>query len=180
MPAEELYTSTLFRLARAYAGAFNAWAILSARYGLVFPRRVIEPYDQTLSRMRVDQCHEWAGRTHGQLVAEWGKDITFVVLAGARYADALNGLRHRQPMRGMSIGMRLRWLKIAAGLGHVDAAACCAHSATGHAAGGECCVPGCACLALVVELGRPHRADRVGEVVAAMVTRRGNGKAVAP
>ena len=50
--AKDLYISDWFRKPAAYAGRnSDAWYILSARYGLVEPNQVIEPYDVTLNRM---------------------------------------------------------------------------------------------------------------------------------
>ena len=51
-PAKDLYTSPLFKAARAYCErTYDRWFILSALHGLVEPETVIEPYDVTLARM---------------------------------------------------------------------------------------------------------------------------------
>jgi len=51
-PAKDLYTGPLFRAARAYAEAHaDAWYVLSAKYGLVHPDRVIEPYNVYLPKL---------------------------------------------------------------------------------------------------------------------------------
>lgn len=49
----ELYTGSLTRARIEYAkeAAPGAWAIASAKHGLVMPDQVVEPYDATLSNL---------------------------------------------------------------------------------------------------------------------------------
>jgi hypothetical protein len=50
MRAENLYCSDLFYKSRRYAQAnHDAWLILSAKYGLLHPSEIIEPYDVNLA-----------------------------------------------------------------------------------------------------------------------------------
>jgi len=159
--ARDLYTSPLFVKSRAFAERFDAWAILSARHGLVMPSQVIEPYDETLTKMKAEQRRAWWVMVGRQLREKWPEAWampTFTCLAGSLYLGGMTGLRYRDPMRRHGIGERLRWLNAANVLGHVDAAACCAHGASVHAHGGGACeVKGCPCRHLVVELHRTRR-----------------------
>ena len=67
-PAKDLYTSPLFRKARAYVERTGGpWFVLSAKYGLVHPDEVIEPYDLTLNTMGVADRRRWAGMVLTQL-----------------------------------------------------------------------------------------------------------------
>ena len=67
-PAADLYTSAWFRKARSYvAESGEPWFILSAKYGLVHPDKVIEPYDVTLNTMPVADRREWARSVLGDL-----------------------------------------------------------------------------------------------------------------
>ncbi|MGI8497740.1 MAG: DUF6884 domain-containing protein [Gemmatimonadaceae bacterium] len=51
-PAEDLYTSPLFRALRAYAKTHaGEWYVLSAKHGVLRPEQVIAPYEQTLNAM---------------------------------------------------------------------------------------------------------------------------------
>jgi hypothetical protein len=48
-PASQLYDSTWFRKARAYAEAkADTWRVLSAKHGAVHPGKIIAPYDASL------------------------------------------------------------------------------------------------------------------------------------
>jgi hypothetical protein len=60
-PASDLYTSALFRKAKEVARRqFDKWYILSAKYGLVRPDDLIEPYELTLTRMPKSDRAQWA------------------------------------------------------------------------------------------------------------------------
>lgn len=161
--AADLYTSPLFVLSRRYAERFDAWAILSARHGLLMPGTQVGPYEETLTTMKAEQVRAWWSMVGRQLREAWPGcgmtwDPTFTCLAGSRYLGCMTGLRYRDPMRRFGIGERLRWLKVASEHGDVDAAACCAHGASRHQGGGRCDVPGCTCLHLITELHRTRRA----------------------
>lgn len=115
-PAADLYTSRHFKAARAYVEATcDAWAILSAKHGLVMPDRVLEPYDARMPT-NADARHGWARRVNDAVVRRWCEvgfyphpepdhmgghpvlwDCTregvpsFVILAGVEYRTAFEG-----------------------------------------------------------------------------------------
>jgi cytoplasmic iron level regulating protein YaaA (DUF328/UPF0246 family) len=118
MPARDLYISDWFRKASAYAARVaDRWYILSAKYGLVAPDAVIEPYDETLNRMGVAARRAWARQVTEDLrrVLQPGDHV--VILAGSRYRQDLIGPIRQMgctvevPMEGLEIGKQLRWLK---------------------------------------------------------------------
>ncbi len=116
-PARDLYTSPWFRKARAYADRTGRpWFVLSAKYGLIHPRDVIEPYDLTLNAMRKADRRKWASRVLTQLEPHLDDAKAVVFLAGQRYRKCLKpSLRSRGlivyvPMEGLRIGEQLRWL----------------------------------------------------------------------
>lgn len=114
--ARELYSaSTLFSLSYAYAKQrADKIYILSAKYGLVFEDRILEPYNQTLNEMsRAEQLH-WAGRVLRALQKEC--DLTadhFMILAGNNYCkDLVSSLPNCEfPLAGMPLGKRMAFLK---------------------------------------------------------------------
>jgi hypothetical protein len=110
-PARDLYQSPLFRFSRAYVECTcGGWAILSAKYGLVLPCDVIDPYDLSLRKMSRAEVSEWAAKIR-QRIREVFPGESFLVLAGRTYMSAVEGLPHEAPLSGMSIGRRLSWLK---------------------------------------------------------------------
>lgn len=118
LPARDLYVSPWFRGARHFAEQEgNRWWILSAKHGLVAPDRVIEPYEQTLHRMRIAARRQWSAQVVSQLSTQVPVSSELVVLAGARYREFLQpsleqlGYPLRVPMHGLQIGEQLAWLK---------------------------------------------------------------------
>jgi len=100
-PARELYCSRLFKAAVAWLEASTrcgGWAILSAKYGLVDPDQVIEPYDLYLGSLRQCEREAWAERTRAQLLERYGDDTIFLVLAGWEYKQCLSGLMVEDPV----------------------------------------------------------------------------------
>lgn len=94
-PAADLYTGPVFSLERAWITArtdVDVWAILSAKHGLVMPDQVVEPYDLALGDLSAAERRAWAERTREQLVARWGRDAVYMIVAGADYRAALEGL----------------------------------------------------------------------------------------
>lgn len=120
VPAGELYSpSHLFQGARrSLAGRADLTYILSAKYGLVPPDRVIAPYDQTLKAMGPDERERWAGQVFAELVRRHGESvsgITFEFHAGSAYQSDLEPLLRAagaaciSPVGGMTIGRRLQF-----------------------------------------------------------------------
>ena len=115
--AQDLYTSAWFRKAREYViKSGSPWFILSAEHGLVFPERVLEPYEKTLNTMKVAERRDWARRVQAQIELELPNAIEVMIFAGARYREYLEPwLRRRYatvevPMEGLQIGKQLQWL----------------------------------------------------------------------
>jgi len=120
LPAEDLYSSELFQKSRAYLlrelKDRDQWFILSAKYGLVEPTTVIQPYNETLNAMTKPERQAWARKVLGKLqsILQTGDSVVF--LAGKKYREFLEpkicaiGCCTSVPMQGMRIGEQLRWL----------------------------------------------------------------------
>ena len=117
-PADELYTSPLFRKRRRYAEATGQpWFILSALHGLVRPDQVLEPYDMYLAGQPVTYRRQWALRVVSDLIAAVGplEGRTVEVHAGAPHVEPLEpllsaaGVEVRVPLRGLNQGQHLAW-----------------------------------------------------------------------
>jgi hypothetical protein len=125
-PARDLYTSQLFRKASAYAEQHSdRWFILSAKYGLVAPDRVIEPYDARLGHKSGPPIWAWAqdvALTLGHELAGT-PDAELLVLAGEQYRTFLRFVNYpaRVPMEGMGIGQQLGYLTRALTIAHQPA-----------------------------------------------------------
>lgn len=126
-PARELYCSRLFRLSLAYAEPrCSTTYVLSGALGLVGLDDVTAPYDRRLGGKA--ERESWARRVACTLIDRHGREVDYLVLAGADYADPLatalrtyDGCREDgwhgvasdrilRPLAGLQIGQRLRWL----------------------------------------------------------------------
>ncbi len=126
-PARELYCSPLFRLSLVYAERIcSAVYVLSALHGLVELDTVLARYNRRLGGKAEREA--WSRRIASSLIAKHGRNVAYLVIAGADYADPLaTALRthdgHRDgawggvsqsmihtPLAGMQMGARLRWL----------------------------------------------------------------------
>lgn len=117
-PARELYMSALFAKSRAYAERRGGrWFVLSAKYGLVDPTAVIEPYDLALSDRPGGDRHAWGERVVAQLIAALGSasGARIEILAGNAYVDPIRdrlidaGVTVLEPLAGLRQGERLAW-----------------------------------------------------------------------
>lgn len=114
LQARDLYgASDLFRKASSYADAVtDEWVILSAKYGLVTPDRLLPYYNQALPR---SGNKAWAAKVRRSLEDRYDLDRTrFLVLAPSHYRKYLftgSDLDYEAPMKGLGIGQQLGWLK---------------------------------------------------------------------
>lgn len=76
--------------ARAYVEAQNAeWFILSAKYGLLPPDQVIQPYNATLNDMTAEERRGWARKVADQLRPRCRRGDHIILLAGQNYREHL-------------------------------------------------------------------------------------------
>src|SRR5262249_11202238 len=120
-PGRDLYQSPLFRLCRRWAERYcEAWAIMSAHYGVVLPDQVVEPYDVTIGQHTAYgihlRPHEYSSWMYGHVQARFlcrHCPYELIVLAGKEYHACLGEHRivYQAPLDGLGIGERLAWLK---------------------------------------------------------------------
>jgi len=111
-------SSDLFRKAYSYATKkYDFVAILSAKYGLLFPDDTIEPYDLTLNDMSCQQREEWAEKVFNQMKSRLRlRDYDKILFhAGKKYREhiiqKLNrmGIKCGIPLEHLGIGKQLAW-----------------------------------------------------------------------
>lgn len=113
--ARNLYVGNLFRSAYSYArraGASPIW-ILSARHGLVASDAVIAPYNCAVGGFNRAELGQWLELVGTQLSALPSGEILALVPAAYERALEPRAADLRNPLRGMAIGQRLRFLKVA-------------------------------------------------------------------
>lgn len=113
--AQEMYLpSELFKRASAYVKAnYSRWFILSAKYGLLEPDDVIEPYNITLTNMSKSEIESWSRDVFEKLLKYNINDVDFY--AGKQYRKYLIPLleAHRihcfVPLQSLGIGQQLHF-----------------------------------------------------------------------
>lgn len=112
-PARELYCGSLFQAARRYAEARGQrWLVMSAKLGIIEPDAVIEPYEQRLAKGF--SLELWAAWVACSIVDRAPRVVE--ILAGVGYARPVARELGRakvaafEPMSGLGLGQRLRWL----------------------------------------------------------------------
>lgn len=115
--AKDLYDSALFAKSRKFVEQHcDSWFILSAKYGLVAPAEVIEPYEETLNKKPRRERDVWANGVWALLRRQLSADDRVTILAGERYREHLvprikeYGCHVNVPMKGLGIGRQLQWL----------------------------------------------------------------------
>ena len=112
--------SDLFSKAYSYATKnYDFVAILSAKYGLLFPDDKIEPYDLTLNDMKSEQRKDWAERVFNQIRSRLNlKEFDKVFFhAGKKYRQYLIpkleniGIHCESPLEHLRIGDQKAWYK---------------------------------------------------------------------
>ena len=116
--AQEMYLlSQLFKKASYYIKQqnYDKWFILSAKYGLLNPNDIIEPYDLTLSNMKSEDIKKWSEKIFNQLVIYNIDEIDFYT--GEKYRKYLISLLKEKniicniPLKGLGIGQQLKFYK---------------------------------------------------------------------
>jgi cytoplasmic iron level regulating protein YaaA (DUF328/UPF0246 family) len=107
--------SALFRYAFGYCQRhYDRVFILSAKYGLLHPDAVIEPYNVTLKAMTRAERNEWGTKIADDIKRTLQPTDVLYFHTGRDYSDPLLGLVPQecvQPLEGMSIGWRLHFYR---------------------------------------------------------------------
>ncbi|MBN2019681.1 MAG: hypothetical protein JW749_05595 [Sedimentisphaerales bacterium] len=115
--AGDIYLSPLFKKAKEFANKnFDRWYILSAKYGLIAPNKLIEPYEKTLNTMPREDRHKWTEKVFEEIKTHTKANDEITFIAGTRYRQGLTplllkrGNKVQVPMEGLGIGKQLQWL----------------------------------------------------------------------
>ncbi len=116
-PAESLYTGPLFLAAKRFAVMSGyPWLIVSAKYGVIPPAKVVAPYERTLLTMGEADLGAWKVMVEQQLKPLQGTRL--VVLASKVYEQVTHTFEGEvdYPLRGMNLFQRIAWLRDAENL----------------------------------------------------------------
>lgn len=114
--AKDLYISDLFKKSLKYCQVnYDKIFILSAKYGLLELDDQIDTYDMTLNNMNEKQKKQWSYKVYHQIIKKIDEDDVLYFHCGLNYRKYLirklkNDLK--EPMKGISIGLQLRFYKL--------------------------------------------------------------------
>ncbi|HOV17014.1 MAG TPA: hypothetical protein PLF50_05935 [Candidatus Cloacimonadota bacterium] len=118
-PAKDLYISPLFKKSRYFVEKnCDKWFILSAKYGLLSPEQIVEPYNETLKSYGVKEKTAWAELVFREIAKHIHPGDKIVFLAGKSYRQLLIpklqnlGVLIEIPMKDLEIGKQLHYLNI--------------------------------------------------------------------
>lgn len=115
--AQEMYKpSQLFSKILRYIKIqnYDKWFILSAKYELLKPNEIIEPYNISLNNMNKKEKIHWSNNVFKQLIKYKPDLIDFY--AGENYRKYLIPLIEDEniiyyiPLKGLGIGKQMQWL----------------------------------------------------------------------
>lgn len=113
--AKDIYTGGYTKMSIGWAELnCSTFFILSAKYGLLDPFRVIKPYNVRLTDYDEDEVTGWGNMVQEQLFDFGIAGRVVVVLAGMDYTDAVKYPGENDVLelcRNMKMGDRLRWMK---------------------------------------------------------------------
>jgi hypothetical protein len=119
--ARDLYIGSLFKLSFRHAqAAADDVHILSALHGLVDPSTRLEPYDYSMAQMFVSAQRAWGVRVLTELKAAYPlTPLRIIFYAGQHYIRPImeavtvetSYWTFKNPLEGMDLFERLRWLK---------------------------------------------------------------------
>ena len=111
--AKDMYISPLFRYMYRYAKKrSNKIYILSAKYGVLEENTIIRNYNKTLNAATEQEKKEWSKNVM-QILANKEDFATtkFILLGGNNYFKYLTFPIAVNPLKGLSLGYRLKYLK---------------------------------------------------------------------
>ena len=118
-PAKDLYNSSLFKKSKSFVESkCDKWFILSAKYGLLLPEQVVEPYNETLKSYSVKERAIWAESVFEDISKHINSGDKIIFLAGNCYGQFLipklqaMGIQIEVPMKGLRIGEQLHYLDV--------------------------------------------------------------------
>jgi len=91
--------------------------ILSAKYGVLLPEQIIDPYDKTLYRMTKQERAEWRTAVLDVLFKLLNPSDKVISYLPRLYAEGIiealkgKGYEVEEPIAGLGRGQRLKWFK---------------------------------------------------------------------
>jgi hypothetical protein len=118
-PAKEMYIGSLFVASRKYVESVygNNYCILSAKYHLLHPDDIIEPYDMFLGKFKKEEKQEWWRITSNMLLEEFSENTEYEFYAGKDYIEGIlpvldkAGRKYNCYLNDLGMGYKIQWFQ---------------------------------------------------------------------
>lgn len=117
-PAQDFYTGTSFRVYCTYVSEnFKNWVILSAKYGMVLPSQVLEPYDTYIKDLSAEDKRILMNRFICSLKDTFPKAGKFIFFVSDAYKKAIlevisgYNISVEFPFEGLRFGQKLQFMR---------------------------------------------------------------------
>lgn len=117
--AKDLYTGSLFVASRKYVESVygNNYCILSAKYHVLMPDDIIEPYDMFLGNFKKQEKEEWWKISVDQLLNKFPENTVYHFYAGQDYIKGIlpilqdAGRKYECYLNNLGMGYKIQWFQ---------------------------------------------------------------------
>ena len=93
----------------------NNYCILSAKYHVLMPDDMVEPYDMFLGKFKKQEKEEWWKITAGQLLENFPENTIYHFYAGQNYINGIlpilqeAGRKYKCYLNDLGMGYKIQW-----------------------------------------------------------------------
>lgn len=116
--AKDLYIGSLFVASRQFCESnYDHWCILSAKYHVLMPDDIVEPYEAFLTKFSKEDKQKWGKITAEQLLSKFPEDTEFDFYVSQSYInDTLKyldsaGRVYNTYLNDLGMGYKIQWFK---------------------------------------------------------------------
>jgi len=117
-PAKQMYKGSLFVASKKFAESnYGSYCILSAKYHVLMPDDIIEPYDMFLGKFSKQEKQEWWRITGQQLLEKFPEDTVYHFYAGKTYIEGVlpildkAGRKYECFLNNLGMGYKIQWFQ---------------------------------------------------------------------
>ena len=115
--AKDMYKGSLFVASRKYVESVygSNYCILSAKYNLLHPDDVIEPYDMFLGKFKKEEKQKWWNKTAQMLLEEYPENTEYEFFCGKDYIEGVlpildeAGRKYNCYLNDLGMGYKIQW-----------------------------------------------------------------------
>lgn len=114
--AKNLYTGNLFIAARKFCECnYSDWIILSAKYGVLFPEQMVEPYDLFIDDFTEDEKINWSNTVANKIMKMFDSNKTIDFYTSKNYQKYVipiltrGGYSTTENLNNLRVALKTKW-----------------------------------------------------------------------